>query len=175
MELNFLFYPASAITHPAEDQHNQMDRLSAVVNRVQRHHCTEAYCLRKEKATGNIVCRFNYPQALREEPTVAKPIGNTYLRFLSVRNDGRLNNYNCLMTLSWLTNTDIALYTGARAVLDYIGKYCTKAEHKYETYRQVIQQILTKLATTKPLLSLVSRTMNKLIGERDGHPGDSIF
>ncbi|KIX04765.1 uncharacterized protein Z518_05635 [Rhinocladiella mackenziei CBS 650.93] len=112
-------------------------------------------------------CRFNYPAALRQEPAVEKAMGSSYLRFQPVRNDGRLNNYNRLVSLAWLANTDIAPCTGSRAVLNYIGKYCTKAEQKSENYRQVIQHLLPNLNVTKPLLSLVSKTMNRLIGERD--------
>ncbi|OXV12230.1 hypothetical protein Egran_00011, partial [Elaphomyces granulatus] len=35
-----------------EDHENSVGFLSRIVNQVQRHECTEKYCLRKEKATG---------------------------------------------------------------------------------------------------------------------------
>ncbi|KAH0826840.1 hypothetical protein AYO21_07253 [Fonsecaea monophora] len=150
-----------------EDQQNELEHLSAVVNRVQRHQCSEAYCLRKEKATGTIKCRFNYPQPERETPGLEIPVGSTFYRFQPARNDGRLNNYNRLVSLAWLANTDIAPCTGAVAVLNYIAKYTTKAERQSESYQQIATRLLPHLNTTRPLTSFVSKTMNRLLGERD--------
>ncbi|RYC77181.1 hypothetical protein BFJ63_vAg19945, partial [Fusarium oxysporum f. sp. narcissi] len=37
--------------------------LSQILNRCQRHHCSETYCLRKKKDLGEISCRFFFPRA----------------------------------------------------------------------------------------------------------------
>jgi hypothetical protein len=51
--------------------------------------------------------------------------------------------------------------------LNYIAKCCTKEEKKTVTYADLVKEVLPRLNCAKPLLSLVSKTMNKLIGERD--------
>ncbi|KAH7465030.1 hypothetical protein FOMA001_g17026 [Fusarium oxysporum f. sp. matthiolae] len=38
--------------------------LSQILNRCQRHHCSETYCLRKKKDLGEISCRFFLPKSL---------------------------------------------------------------------------------------------------------------
>ena len=43
----------------------------------------------------------------------------------------------------------------------------TKEEKKSTTYLDIVKQLLPFINSNKPLLSLVSKTMNKLIGERD--------
>jgi ATP-dependent DNA helicase PIF1 len=91
---------------------------------------------------------------------VKKPISKIFLYFEPTRNDGRLNNYNRLVSLLWLANTDIAPYISSRAVLKYIGKYCIKAEQKLESYAQVIKYLLPNLSTINPLLFLVLKAMN---------------
>ena len=51
--------------------------------------------------------------------------------------------------------------------MDYLGKYCTKAEVKTMTYMELVKQLLPFIKSDKSLLSLVSKTINKLIRERD--------
>ncbi|KAG6989673.1 ATP-dependent DNA helicase PIF1 [Fusarium oxysporum f. sp. conglutinans] len=38
--------------------------LSQILNRCQRHHCSETYCLRKKKDLGEISCRFFLPKSM---------------------------------------------------------------------------------------------------------------
>jgi hypothetical protein len=45
--------------------------------------------------------------------------------------------------------------------------YCTKEEKKTTTYMELVKRLLPFINSDKPLLSLVSKTMNKLVGERD--------
>jgi hypothetical protein len=87
--------------------------------------------------------------------------------FSPVRNDDRLNSYVRIITMAWKANTDFAPCTGSQAVMNYLGKYCTKEEKKTTTYMELVKQLLPFINSDKPLLSLVSKTMNKLVGERD--------
>jgi ATP-dependent DNA helicase PIF1 len=122
---------------------------------------------KKNERTDEILYRFNYPFIFYTESAVGILFNRKYLRFFPIRNNTRLNNYNRLFTVSWLVNTDIIFYTGLRAVIEYISKYCIKIEKKSETYRQIIKVFLSKLNIITPLLSFVKKIMNKLIGERD--------
>lgn len=112
-------------------------------------------------------CRFGYPFDPAEAAAVVKAVGTTYPRVFAARNDPRLNNYNRSVVLGWLANVDIIPRTGSMAVLNYIGKHCTNAEQSSEMYKGAIDHLLPQVEICKPLLSLVTRTMNKLIGERD--------
>ena len=155
---------------PPEQQENTLHHLSALLNRVQCHNCTTTYCLTiKKGATPDCepTCRFYAPWEPRETPTVSKDLNPKHFMFSPVRNDDRLNTYNRLLTMSWMANTDVTPCTGSQAVLNYIGKYCTKEEKKTTAYVDLVKSILPHLNTTSPMLSLVSKMMNKLVGERD--------
>lgn len=51
--------------------------------------CSEAYCLRKNKNTGNVYCRFHFLYSLQDEPVIAKPPFSSFYRLYLA-----LNCYN---------------------------------------------------------------------------------
>jgi hypothetical protein len=69
--------------------------------------------------------------------------------------------------MGWMANTDIQPPTGLRAMLSYIGKYVSKPEKSSASYIELQAQILPCINDRAPLLSFVSKMLNKLIGERD--------
>ena len=104
---------------PRDLQTNTQDHLSSILNRVQVHKCSDSYCLRKVKAThsenpedpgGDSVkkCRFHFPRPLRDEAVVDKSVNPKHFMFSAARNHDRLNNYNPLLTMAWLANTDVS-------------------------------------------------------------------
>ncbi|EED11952.1 hypothetical protein TSTA_000300 [Talaromyces stipitatus ATCC 10500] len=54
-----------------------------------------------------------------------------------------------------------------RRVIDYIAKYATKAEKKTTSYRDLIKQVLPNVNSRNPMISMATKMINKLIGERD--------
>ena len=80
-----------------------------------------------------------------------------------------LNPYNRLITMSWLANTDIQACTGARAVIEYVGKYAAKAEKASTSYKELAATVLPFINqdALKPFKNFVAKIMNKLVGERD--------
>ena len=157
----------SPLSLASDVQENQLGILSSVINRVQRHACSDTYCMRKKKGSEEIACRFHFPHEPRTEPTVARINNGQWHTFLPARNDDRLNGYNRAISLGWLANTDVSPCTSSHAVINYIAKYCSKAETKTKAYKEVVQQLLPTVTPNDSLRSLVSKTMNKLIGERD--------
>ncbi|EAQ89410.1 hypothetical protein CHGG_06029 [Chaetomium globosum CBS 148.51] len=154
------------------------DWLDRVLNRCQRHHCSSTYCLRINKRAAELAekngepgpepeCRFLFPRPHREEAGLVRRPGKTWWSFEAVRNDSHMNQYNRLITLCWLANTDISPCTGIEAVINYAAKYCSKTETKTSTYAEIAGAILPHVSDRNPMLSFVSRMMNKLIGERD--------
>ncbi|EED11568.1 hypothetical protein TSTA_008640 [Talaromyces stipitatus ATCC 10500] len=114
------------------DQENTVGFLSRVANRVQRHNCSQRYCLRKEKGSDVLSCRFHFPHSIRTEPIVERAPGHQYYRFYPIRNDVMMNPWNPCILMGWLANIDITPCTGSKALLDYIAKYASKAEKKTE-------------------------------------------
>ena len=122
-------------SRPGEDTTFRM--LSSILNRCQRHHCSESYCLRRFKLPGGKMsekksCRFYFERNLREYPVVSTQISRgknpPWEVFDGVRNDGQMNNHIRAITMGWLANTDAVPCTSLRAVINYISKYCSKAE-----------------------------------------------
>jgi ATP-dependent DNA helicase PIF1 len=66
-----------------------------------------------------------------------------------------------------MANTDIQPPTTVYAVLNYVGKYVSKPEKSSASYTEIQVQILLYVNSQAPLLSFVSKMLNKLIGERD--------
>ena len=52
-------------------------------------------------------------------------------------------------------------------MLSYIGKYVSKPEKSSASYTELQAQILPYIHDQAPLLSFVSKMLNRLIGERD--------
>ena len=149
--------------------------LSEVVNRVQRHRCNSIYCLRKKKnpVTGNVTadteaeCRFFFPRSHRECAELVCREGTSYYVFEAARNDDLMNQFNPTLLLGWLANIDISPCTSLQAVINYAGKYCSKAEKKSQSYLELAASVLPAISHRQPLVSLASKVMNKLISERD--------
>ena len=112
-------------------------------------------------------CRFHFPKKLRSEPELIVREGRKAWVFEPERNDTHLNQYNPLVSLCWLANTDFSPCCDPQAVANYAGKYCTKAEEKSATYAEISRMVLPHVSDRNPVLSFVSKVINKLIGERD--------
>src|SRR6266496_526782 len=66
-----------------------------------------------------------------------------------------------------MANTDSQPPTSLHAVLSYIGKYVSKPEKSSLSYTELQSQVLPYINNRAPLLSFVSKMLNKLIRERD--------
>jgi ATP-dependent DNA helicase PIF1 len=141
--------------------------LSQILNRVQRHRCQSAYCLRKKKGSTEYECRFFFPRRPRETAGLIQREGTSWWIFEAKRNDELMNHYVRAISLGWLANIDFSPCTSLQAVINYAGKYCSKSEKKTESYSKLADAVLPKVSHTNPMASFVSKFMNKLIAERD--------
>ncbi|KAG6020589.1 hypothetical protein E4U19_006259 [Claviceps sp. Clav32 group G5] len=62
---------------------------------------------------------------------------------------------------------DITPCTSVRVALDYIAKYCTKAEVPTASYTDIVKGVIPHMSDSRPVVSLAARTLNKLLVERD--------
>lgn len=164
--------PASVhpCSKPIHLRANDVRGLAELLNRVERHtKCTRAYCLRQVKGSKTQRCRFHFPRPLQDSPTVSNALNPKWLTYNPARNDPLMGNYNPAYIMGWLANVDISPCTDQRAVLGYIAKYCTKSETSSQSYKDLLKALFDTVSSSSenPLLSLVSKIMNKLISERD--------
>lgn len=87
--------------------------------------------------------------------------------FAPARNQALLNQCSSVITMGWMANTDVQPCVTLQALLKYISKYVSKPEKKSLSYTELQAQILPYTNSRAPLLSFVSKMLNKLIGERD--------
>ena len=147
---------------------NTADQFAAFLNRLQMHSaCRAPYCLRAKKIGDHPTCRFFFPRPLFPDPVVTKEINHKAWLFSPARNQETLNQCAPAITMGWMANTDIQPPTSLRAVLSYIGKYVSKPEKSSTSYTELQAQVLPYMNDRAPLLSFVSKILNKLIGERD--------
>jgi ATP-dependent DNA helicase PIF1 len=66
-----------------------------------------------------------------------------------------------------MANIDIQPLTSLAALLDDITKYVSKLEKSSISYLEMQAQILPYVNSRAPLLSFVSKMLNKVIAERD--------
>lgn len=69
--------------------------------------------------------------------------------------------------MAWQASTDISPCTSVTAVVEYIVKYAAKWEKSSVSYREMVQVALPFVNENWPYQSMVTKLMNKLIGERD--------
>jgi hypothetical protein len=97
LRLPDLRHPASL--NPA-DVTNTSDQFTAFVNRLQKHsNCTSSYCLRRNKETGQLSCRFFYPRPLFADANVTCEINRKSWLFSPARNDPFFNQCTPAITM----------------------------------------------------------------------------
>lgn len=119
------------------------------------------------KLLQNFQCRFYFPRATRDEAVTGRDLNPKHWSFVAARNDERLNQYNATLSLGWMANLDISLCADATAVKNYMAKYCGKAETQSMSFLDLSRKVMGNVNQRAPLLSFVSKFLNKLLGERD--------
>ena len=160
-----------AAVHPSsrsfDTRVNNLQQLGELLNRVQRHKCMPQYCLRRDRVTKEVRCRFAFPWPERDNPNVGNHSNPTYRTFEPVRNDTQLGKHNATLILAWLANVDFAPCTDLKSVIHYLAKYTSKEEKKSEKLVDLGTKILDRLPTNNPLLTWITRLYNRMISERD--------
>jgi ATP-dependent DNA helicase PIF1 len=147
---------------------NTSDQFAALLNRLQMHsQCRPSYCLRSKAGSLDQYCRFWFPRPLSTIPMITDQINHKNLMFAPRRNQATVNQCSPVILMGWLANIDIQPATTLHAVLTYIGKYVSKPEKSSASYTELQSQVLPYTNSRAPLLSFVSKMLNKLIGERD--------
>ena len=157
----------SVLSLPLRSMTFTFKELSDVLTRCYLHRCWAGYCLKVNKQTKEETCRFDAPWEVRSEPTFAQPEGKPYKRFLAQRNHMRLNAYSRTLALGWRANTDIQVCTSTAGVVNYMGVYASKGETQSLTFKEMAAQVLPHIKPGNPMLSFVTKLINKSLGSRD--------
>ncbi|OAQ58434.1 ATP-dependent DNA helicase PIF1 [Pochonia chlamydosporia 170] len=147
---------------------NTDEQVAIFMNRFQMHaKCAPGRCLRKNKTTNIVECRFFFPRELQERALVTKSINKKSWMLGVQRNVERLAQCSPVMALGWLANTDLQPAVTYKGLILYVAKYVSKPEIKSASYQELQDQILPYVSDHRPITSFAARLLNKLVGERD--------
>lgn len=86
--------------------------LNNLLNTTQKHtKCSEEYCLRMNKKSKKLECRYNYPKPLNELSSLYYDEDKEIWEYIPKRNDPYLNNYDRECIELWRANMDIQIIT----------------------------------------------------------------
>lgn len=164
-------------THPPASMHpssrpfttlsDTQQELVELINRVQRHAKCSSYCLRRDKTTKEEVCRFRFPQDMRDLTELVQKEGASLPEFLTRRNDPYLNSYNPTWILGWRANMDFRPVLSAHAAISYISKYVSKAETQSKSYQDILRTVVGQTNNNPGVSVVYQKMLSSLVGERD--------
>lgn len=144
---------------------NRIDDLKHLLAQFQRHTSCGNHCLRRDRKTHKIACRFNFPCEILHKSEINNSGG--YLRFYPKRNDPYVQRYSKEILHGWRANHDFSAICSPLAVLYYIAKYIAKNE----TLSKFLQTFIKEFNKTSngdiDIKSFMSRLFIKSLGERD--------
>lgn len=139
--------------------------LLRLLTMTQRHTMCGSHCLRRDRRTGRMTCRFGYPKALRETSTLIQE--NGIWKFEPKRNDEQLQRYNKFISMLWRANIDFSPIVSKDAMLNYIAKYASKHEVACEAYTDILGRIISHVDPNLPAATAVRQLLIASIAERD--------
>jgi len=121
---------------------NTDEQVAALMNRFQMHAtCAPGRCLRKDKTTNTVECRFFFPRELQEHALVTKSINKKSWMLGVERNVARLAQCSPVMALGWLANTDLQPAVIYKGLILYVATYVSKPEIKSASYQELQDQV----------------------------------
>lgn len=125
---------------------------------MNRHTQHSASCLRMNRTTRQMECRFRFPKELQEQTTIEVNPNNQKLVLKLKRNDPKLNNIIPSISVINRSNTDFQPIVSLDCCVNYIAKYAGKDEpqsnelslirsvsnRSYDSTTSLVQSILIK-------------------------------
>ena len=157
-------HPSSRVSTTLSDTQQE---LAELINRVQWHAKCSSYCLRRDKTTKEEVCRFRFPQDLRDLTELVQKEGESLPEFLTKRNDPLLNSYNPTWILGWRANMDFRPVLSSHAAISYISKYVSKVETQSKTYQDILRTVVGQSNDNARAAIVYQKMLTSLVGEWD--------
>ena len=151
---------------------NRLKDLAQLLNRVQRHtRCMDGYCLRKKKRKDRKECRFKFPQEKLPHTRIIYSPETKKVKFVSARNDKRLNKYNPYIIQTWRANIDIAVLScsvlSKQALVNYLAKYISKPEKESQSMIDLLKGLMTNSEGDETAKSILQRLYIQSCSQRD--------
>lgn len=159
--------PIHPSSRPFTTLSDTQQELVELINRVQRHAKCSSYCLRRNKTTREEVCRFRFPQDLRDLTELVQKEGESLPDFLTKRNDPYLNSYNPTWILGWRANMDFRPVLSPHAAIAYISKYVSKAESQSKSYQDILRTVVGQANDGARVAVVYQKMLSSFLGERD--------
>ncbi len=151
-------------SHSFSKHTNTLCELIELLNCFQHHtHCTSSYCQHKIRETDELTCCFHFFWLKQSLLEVFYKMNSNHQVYLFAWNDALLNNYNIIMIMKWMINTNLSFCMNQTIVMHYLIKYCFKIKKKSESFKSFFQFIMLKISDKVFLLFLTIKLMNKLI------------
>ncbi|CAB4010748.1 ATP-dependent DNA helicase PIF1 [Paramuricea clavata] len=132
------------------------------------------YCLRHTKGSKDLKCRFNYPidcsdkTELTVEQMYTKDSSVHFkAKFITKRNDERLNNHQRIQLQGWRANCDIQVILDHHACVEYLSKYAAKGESRSFSLDDAFNKVINSVNSDVDSAKAVKKIMIKTLGERD--------
>jgi ATP-dependent DNA helicase PIF1 len=128
---------------PLDKVENTSDFFASLINTFQRHrNCREGSCLRYNKRTKDMRCRYHFPRQLLEAAGVTMGIDGKSWKFAPKRNDQRMNQCVAEMVIGWMANTDFQPATSINGLIEYAAKYCSKPGKESKSYSDLTKEVI---------------------------------
>ncbi|KAK3917521.1 ATP-dependent DNA helicase [Frankliniella fusca] len=160
------------IVHPCQVKMSEVQDptkdLAQLLNRVQRHSIhKESYCLRRNKRTKKIECRFQFPKNLEVSSTYRINPETNEMEFIPKRNDPILNNFNGYIIQTWRASIDISAVMSKQALINYLAKYISKPERESRELISLLKGILNEAEDDQEIKKSIQRLYIQCCSERD--------
>ena len=157
--------------HPSRKRfrevHDYDEDVAQLLRTVQRHtKCSKDYCLRQNKRTKTIECRFQFPKDETDHCAFKLSDSNTS-EFCPKRNDKWLNKYNRFILQLWRANIDVSPVLSKEALMMYLAKYISKSERQSQAFESLFSSLLDTTDDGQSCKKLLQRYFMKTCGERD--------
>lgn len=161
--------PVPYADNPCRKRYTDLDDSSTDLNRLlaafQMHTRCGSHCLRLDRATRRMKCRFGFPFPLQNESELRIDAG--CWKFFPKRNNSLLQRFNRFVSQAWRGNTDFTAIVSKEAVIHYIAKYASKGEVASVAYSDMLRDIVNESADGVPAATAVRRLLISSIAERN--------
>lgn len=159
-----VIHPSEIRFASIEDCHREKDLIN-LLNWLQKHTQCGSHCLRINRKTKLLQCRFKFPKPLQDKSSIHETDG--YYQFAPARNDANVTRYHPLITMIWRANTDFSAIIGLDGILQYVAKYVAKCEIPSASFINIMKSICDGLAEDSSAKSAIIKLLTALVAERD--------
>ena len=162
--------------HPCTLDYSEVVNLETDYNQLIHatieHKHQENYCIKRDRRTGQHVCRFKFPRPLLNESTIQ--FQNNQLVYTPARNHPMVNTHNKSILQIWRGNIDVQPITSNHVVANYIAKYASKGESRSRDLNDILQKSINTIQGSATVRQAVQKILCQMCGDRDYSSQESV-